>query len=224
MRKNTLQKTNKKLKRVLTVGNIVNQEVERLQWSEDSTFYQAYGRPQNRGVWFIWGGSGSGKSTKVMQIAKELAQRYKTLYVSQEEELDDTDFIDRIKLLRMHDVKKNFFAQQFTLEELDTYLEKKDSPHVAILDSAPYIFRGWDDYYKFKKKWASRKLIIIIGHAEGKNPSTELQKKIMYDAKMKIYISGYLAVCKGRTIGPNGGRYIIWQDGYDKLHGANNGD
>ena len=42
----------------------------------------------------------------------------------------------------------------------------------------------------------------------------------MYDAKMKIFVSGYLATCKGRTIGPNGGRFIIWEDGYKKIQGA----
>ncbi|CAM1341796.1 hypothetical protein [Tenacibaculum aestuarii] len=210
-----------KLKRVLTVANILNQNIVRIPFEDDSDWYKAYKRPQNRGIWFMWGGSGSGKSTKAMMTAKKLAQYDKTLYATQEEETDDSDFVDRVELLKMQDVKNNFHAQSYTLQELDEYLEKRGSAHTVVMDSAPYYFKTWEEYYLFKKKWATKKLIIIIGHAEGKNPSTELQKRIMYDAKMKIFISGYLATCKGRTIGPNGGRFIIWKEGYEKLHGAN---
>lgn len=208
-----------KLKRVLTVANIKNQKVERLDLSEE--FYQAYGKPQNRGVWFLYGGSGSGKSTKAMMLAKEMAKQHKTLYDSLEEEPDDTDFIDRMDLLKMQDVEDNFFVQQYELEELDAYLEKRNSAHVVIIDSATYLFKNWDEYITFKKKWATKKILIIIGHAEGKNPRTELEKSIKYNAKMKIFATGFLAICQGRTIGPNGGKFIIYQQGYDKIRGEN---
>lgn len=214
-----VKNTPRKLKRVLTVANVKSQNIERIPFEGD--FYQAFGNPQNRGVWFLYGGSGSGKSTEAMMLAKELATKYKTLYDLLEEEMDDADFIDRMDLMKMHDVKSNFFVQQYNLKELDQYLESRDSAHVVIIDSAPYMFKTWDEYYKFKKKWATKKIIIIVGHAEGKNPRTELQKSIKYDAKMKIFVSGYLAICQGRTIGPNGGRFIVWKEGYDKLRGEN---
>lgn len=209
----------RKLKRVLTVANVKNQKIEKIPFQGD--FLDAFGAPQNRGIWFLYGGSGSGKSTKAMMLAKELSKNYKTLYDLLEEEIDDADFIDRMNLLQMQDVKSNFFVQQYDLQELDMYLEKRDSAHVVIIDSAPYIFKTWDEYYDFKKKWATKKIIIIVGHAEGKNPRTELQKSIKYDAKMKIFVSGYLAVCQGRTIGKNGGNFIIWNEGYNKLQGEN---
>lgn len=201
----------------MTVANIVNQKIVRIPFTGD--WYQAFKQPQNRGVWFAYGGSGSGKSTFMMRLAKELAKTYKTLYDLLEEEVDDSDFIERTELCKMQDVEDSFHAQRFTIRELDEYLEKRNSPDVVVIDSAPYFFNTWDEYYAFKQKWAKRKIIIIVGHAEGKNPSTELQKRIMYDAKMKIFISGYLAVCKGRTIGPNGGRFIIWKEGYEALQG-----
>lgn len=210
-----------KIKKALTVANILNQKIERIPFEEGTPWYEAYKQPQNRGVWFLWGGSGSGKSTKAMMTAKELAKNEKTLYATQEEETDDSDFVDRIEFLKMQDVAKKFHAQNYSLTELDKVLDRRGSAHVVIIDSAPYFFKNWDEYYRFKKKWANKKLIIIIGHADGKNPSTELQKRIMYDAKMKIFIEGYQAICKGRTIGPNGGRFIIWKEGFEKLHGEN---
>ncbi|MCG8203410.1 ATP-binding protein [Tenacibaculum finnmarkense] len=209
----------KQHRRPLTVANIQNQTIERIPFGGD--WYQAFKQPQNRGVWFAYGGSGSGKSTFMMQLAKELSTPYKTLYNLLEEETDDSDFIERTSLCQMQDVEGSFHAQRYELEELNKYLERRNSSDVVIIDSAPYFFKTWDEYWEFKQRWATKKIIVIVGHAEGKSPSTDLQKRIMYDAKMKIFISGYLATCKGRTIGPNGGRYIIWQEGYEKIHGDN---
>ncbi len=207
-----------KLKRALTVANIQNTKIERLGFS--GAWYEAFGNPQNRGVWFVYGGSGSGKSIFAMQLAKNFATLGRTFYNLREEETDDSDFIERTELCQMQDVASNFNVQSYTLEELDTYLAKRNSPNYIIVDSLPYFLNNWEAYRTFKQKWATKKVIVFIGHAEGKNPSTDLQKRIMYDAKMKIFVSGYLAFCRGRTIGPNGGRYVIWQEGYDKLNGV----
>lgn len=209
-----------KLKQVLTVANIQNTKIERLPFEGD--WYEAFGQPQNRGIWFVWGGSGSGKSTFAMQLAKALSICGKTFYDLLEEETDDSDFIERTELCKMQDVADTFNAQRYTLEELDIYLSKRNSPDYVIIDSLPYFLNLWDEYKAFKKKWATKKVIVFIGHADGKNPSTELQKRIMYDAKMKIFVSGYLATCKGRTIGPNGGNYIIWKEGYEAIRGKEN--
>ncbi len=205
-----------RLKRVLTVANITNQNIERIPF--EGEFLQVFGRPQNRGVWFIYGTSGSGKSTFIMQLAKEFSKFYKTLYDPLEEETDDSDFIDRVALVNMQDVAANFHAQQFNLEELNEYLEKRDSDKVVIIDSATYCFRNWTEYLEFKRRWEKKKIIIIIGHAEGKNPRTELEKSIKYNAKMKIYVSGYLALNQGRTFGSKN-TFITWDEGYNKLRG-----
>lgn len=208
-----------KLKKLLTVANIQNTKVERIPF--ESEWYEAFKQPQNRGVWYVWGGSGSGKSSFAMQLAKELAKSGNVLYNVLEEETDDSDFIDRTVVFQMQDVKESFHAQRFSLQELDAYLEKRNSAHYIIIDSLPYFLESWQQYQIFKQKWATKKVLVFIGHAEGKNPASELQKKVMYDAKMKIFVSGYLATCKGRTIGPNGGRFIVWQEGYDKVQGGN---
>lgn len=207
-----------KIKKALTVPNIQSQKIERIPF--EGKWYDAFKRPQNRGVWFVYGGSGSGKSTFVMMLSKMLATFYKTFYNLLEEETDDSDFIDRTLLIGMQDVKDSFTAGRYNLKELDVFLSRRGSPKVIIIDSCPYIFKKWDEYLEFKRKWATKKIIIIVGHAEGKNPRTDLQKDIMYDAKMKLFISGYLVSNKGRTIGPNGGEFIIYEQGYNKLRGG----
>ncbi len=206
-----------KLKRALTVANIQSTEIERIDFTGE--WYEAFKKPQNRGVWFVYGGSGSGKSTFAMLLARELSKHGNTLYDLLEEETDDSDFIERTELCKMQDVADSFHAQRYTLKELDIYLSKRNSPRYVIIDSLPYFLNSWQEYIDFKNKWAKKKTLVFIGHADGKVPSTELQKRVMYDAKMKIFVSGYLASCKGRTIGPNGGRFIIWEEGYKKIQG-----
>lgn len=208
-----------KLKQVLTVANIQNQNLKYVKFKGD--WLDAFGKPQDRGVWFVWGGSGSGKSTFVMQLAKQFAKQYKTLYNLLEEETDDSDYIERTLLCQMNDVQDTFYTSGYSFEETMAYLDKRDPPKVMVIDSITYMMKDWNQYLELKEKCRQKEIIVVIvGHAEGKNPRTEFEKSIMYDAKMKIYITGYLALCKGRTIGKNGGRFVIWQEGYDKLRGA----
>ncbi len=207
-----------KLKKALSVANIQNQKVERVPFT--GRFYDAFKQPQNRGVTFVWGSSSSGKSSFVMQLAKAYAEFDKVLYDTLEEETDDSDFIERVQLFEMQDVAGNFQAQRYELHELMEYSQKQRSAKTIIIDSGVYCFKNFDEYMEFKRA-NKTKNIIITGHAQGNNPRSELEKSIMYDAKQKIYVSGFLATCKGRTIGPNGGQFIIWDEGYQRLNGTN---
>lgn len=210
-----------KLTKALTVANIQNQTIQRFPF--EGKFYDAFRKPQNKGVWFVWGSSGSGKSAFLMMLAKELARTEKVFYNLLEEETDDSDYIERTELFGMNEVADNFLTASYTYAELDIYLAKRGSPRVVVIDSITYLTKSYDEYMILKRKY-KEKTFIISGHAEGKNPRTEFEKSIMYDAKMKIFVSGYLALCKGRTIGPNGGRFIVWEDGYNKLNGAKDND
>lgn len=206
-----------KLKKVLTVANVQNQNITRIPF--EGNWYQAFKRPQDKGVWFVWGGSGSGKSTFLMMLSKKLAENEKVFYNLLEEETDDSDFVDRTELCRMNEVAENFHVQRYNYEELVAYLDKRGSPKVCVIDSITYFTKDFSKYMRLKKRYPD-KIFIISGHADGKNPRSKIEEDIMYDAKMKIFVSGYLATCKGRTIGPNGGRFIIWEEGYKKIQGA----
>lgn len=207
------------LPRVLTVANILNQKVNRIDFTGD--YYQAFKQPQDRGVWFIWGTSGSGKSTFIMMLCKELAKLgYKTFLNLLEEETDDTDFIDRITMLNMNEVADSFWTRTYNHDETVAYLKKNPRIKVVVIDSATYFFENFEQYKRFKRMFKDR-IIIITGHANGKNPKSALEDSIMYDSKMKIFTNGYLASCKGRTIGPNGGKFIIYEEGYNNINGEN---
>lgn len=205
------------MKKALRIRDIRAQTINRIPFI--GAFFQAFRQPQSKGFWFVWGSSSSGKSSFVMQLAKALALHFKVLYNLLEEELDDSDFIERVELFEMHEVEHNFLAVRYTMTELLAYLKKRNPPKVLIIDSATYFFKNFQEYMEFKE--ATKHLIVIItGHAQGNNPRSELEKDIMYDVKQKIFVNAFLAVCKGRTIGPNGGLFIIWDEGYEKARGT----
>jgi hypothetical protein len=203
------------MKKALTVANVQNQKVKKIAF--EGEFLEAFGEPQDKGVWFVWGSSASGKSSFLMQLGKAFAKQYKTLYNLLEEDPSDSDYIDRTKLFNMHDQKNNFHTTSLNPEDLSKYLEGKQTK-VVIIDSLPYFTKDWQTYYDLKNKFKD-KIFIFSAHAKGKNPKTDIEDRVMFDARMKIYVEGYLATCKGRTIGKNGGFYMIYKEGYERLHG-----
>lgn len=207
-----------KLPRALTVSNVIATEVQRIIFS--GRFYDVFGHPQKKARWFVFGQSSSGKSSFVMQLIKEFAQTEKTLLVSLEEDLDDGDLQDRLRIFQMQDVSKKLQLVSDSLEELTERLEKRNSAQVIVIDSAPYFFMGktFTDYLLFTKKFR-HKTLVFIGHARGQLPKTELEERIMYDANQKVLVSGYVATNKGRKFGPHATQYIVWEKGYEDLHG-----
>lgn len=211
----------KKPKKPLGVGQLLSQKIELFDLSVvNNALYQALGNVQPRGVWLIWGNGGSGKSSLFLDILKAFGTQYRCLHVEREEETDDDDFVERLRLKEMTDVKGKYMACSYDLQQLTEYLEQRGSPEVIAINSATYLFKNKEEYFAFSKRFKRRKVIIITAHAKGKNPKHDLEEAIMYDANKKIFTDGYLASCKGRKIGPNGGTYIIWPEGYEKVHGS----
>lgn len=208
------------LKRALTVSNVLATKVERIEFK--GRFYDVFGHPQKKGRWLIWGMSSSGKSSFVMQLIKEFARTEKTLHVSLEESLDDENLQDRLRLFNMQDVSKNYQLVDDSITDLTERLSRRGSAQVVVIDSAPYFFMGsnsaFTDYMEFTRKFKN-KTLIFIGHANGQQPKSELEIRIMYDATQKVNVSGYMATNKGRKFGPNANQFIVWQKGFTDLHG-----
>lgn len=205
-----------KIPRAKSLKQIRKTKIERHDFT--GQFYDAFGLPQNRGVWFVWGASGSGKSSFVMQLIKEFARTDKVLYNILEEDPDDASFIERTMLFNMHEVESNVQVAQYDLEELTVFLRRRNSPRIIVIDSLIYFTRSFDNYLALTKEFKN-KTFVFTGHAKGANPKEEIEVKVMYDAYMKIRVDAYGAYCKGRSIGDNGGLYIIYPKKYKELHG-----
>lgn len=209
-----------KLKRALTVQNVLDFRSTKIQFK--GRFYDVFGHPQNKGRWFVFGNSGSGKSSFMMQLAKEFARSEKVLYNFLEEDLDDDNVQDRLTLFKMHDVAKNFNMVSEPIEVLTERLKMRNSAQVIIIDSAAYFFRGFtfDKFIEFTRQFP-KKLFVFTGHGKGKQPRTEFETSIYFDATQKVFINGYLATNKGRKYGPNNKFFIVWQKGFEDLQGKN---
>lgn len=180
---------------------------------------EAFNKPEKSGVWFIYAGSTGGKSEFVMQLAKCLARFDKVLYNSLEEGTA-LSFRKRMDRNTMSEVKGRFEVVMEDKVEFDKRIAKRKSPQVLIIDSLPYFIRTWKDYLALKNECLRRgKTLVIVGHGRGKNPKGDLAERIAFDAYMKIYVEGYKAICKGREIGPNGGEFIIWEEGANRYWG-----
>lgn len=171
----------------------------------------AFGEPERVGVWFIWGNSGNGKSSFVMQLCKELCKYARVGYNSLEEGTALT-LQESLERFQMHEVSRRMQVLDCEpMSEMSDRLLKRKSPEVMIVDSFQYSQLNYRTYLELKQKHKN-KLLIFISHADGKQPSGRSAKSVMYDATLKIWVEGYKAFSKGRFIGETGS-YVIWDKG-----------
>ncbi|PSL06569.1 hypothetical protein [Cecembia rubra] len=204
-----------RIKRALSVNDILSKQYELIEF--EGEWYQAFSKPENRGVWFIWGNSGNGKTSFVLQMIKELSKYFRIVFNSLEE--GDGHTIQNAFIREgMNEAAKKLIITSESMSDLGKRLGKRKSPEVAVIDSYQYTEMSFKDYLRFKNKHPD-KLLIFISQADGKRPMGRAAVSVMYDASLKIWIEGYRAFSKGRYIGPNGGTYTIFEEGAALYHG-----
>ena len=130
---------------------------------------EAFGEPERNGVWFVWGRSGSGKTSFVLQLCKELCRFGKVAYDSLEE---GASISMKNAFIRagMQDVARRLvLLDNENMEELDKRLSRKKSPDTVVIDSYQYTGMSFEDYLAFKRRHRN-KLIVIISQADGTRP------------------------------------------------------
>ena len=204
------------MRRALSVDELLKKKYDTFKLSDP--FYQAFGEPEKRGIWFVWGNSGNGKTSFVLQLCKELCMHSRVVYDSLEEG-DCKTMQDSFKRIDMKSTRGRLILTSESMTDLSVRLEKHKSPGIAVIDSIQYAGFGFDQYKEFKERH-KKKLIVFISHADGKKPEGRPAKRVLYDASLKIWIEGFRAYSHGRYIGPTG-IYTIWQKGHEKYYGIN---
>jgi hypothetical protein len=203
-----MKDTKKKLKKPLTVKNLIDKKYKLLDW--DGEWFDAFAYPEMAGTWFIWGKSGNGKTNFVLQIIKELAKGEKVLLNSLEES-SALSMQNSFKRNAMLDVKKNVLLVSDGYDGIIERLHRRNSPNIVVIDSFQYLQISYQQYIVLKETFP-KKLFIFVSHADGSAPAGRPAKSVMFDASLKIYVEGYRAFSKGRYIGTKG-YYNIWQEG-----------
>lgn len=176
----------------------------------DGAWQDAFGTPERRGVWIVWGNSGNGKTSFVMQLCKYLCRFGRVAYNSMEEGACLT-MQDTLRRFGMMEVNRRFLLiDNENMEQLSLRLKRQKSPDFVVVDSFQYTQMTYRQYLEFKERHRN-KLLIFISHASGRLPSGRSANSVMFDASLKIYVEGYRAFSKGRFIGPKG-YYDIWSE------------
>lgn len=180
---------------------------------------EAFGEPERVGVWFIWGKSGNGKSSFVMQLCKELTKFGRVAYDSLEEGAGLT-MQNALRRYGMADVNRRFQVLDCEpVSDLGERMNRRKSPDFYVIDSFQYTQMSYKEYQSFKEAHRD-KLLIFVSHADGHNPDGRSAKKVMYDASLKIYVEGFRAFSKGRFFGP-ASYFTIWDEGAARYWGDN---
>ena len=170
------------------------------------------GRPAKSGTWLVWGHSGNGKSSFVMQLGRKLCGWGPVLYVSYEEGVK-MEFQRRLKYLHMSEVKSRFtVVTDDTLEELTERLSRPRSARFVIIDSFQYS--GWTyEQAKGLVDQFPRKGFVFVSQEYKGQPLGKAAIRLRYMADMKVRVAGYKAYCQGRATGDPGSYYTVWEEG-----------
>lgn len=201
--------------RALTVKEILNRKRKTFPFS--GQWHSAFGEPERCGVWFIWGRSGNGKTSFVMQLIAELCKWDRVAFDSMEE---GDSLSMREKLVRhglLHAGNRLHVLDAEPMNNLLERLSRRKSYNIIVIDSFQYTQMSYRDYIQFKEQLKD-KLIIFISHAKGSLPRGSAAEGVMYDATLKIWVEGFKAFSKGRFIGPTG-EFTIWDEGARRYWG-----
>lgn len=198
------------MRRAYSPRDIAAKKWETLPWGE--IWSEPFGYPAVNARWFICGRSASGKSSFVMQLAKELCNYGVVLYMSYEEKVNQS-FQRRMNYLGMNKVQGKFrVVTDDTLDELKERLKRPKSPKFVIIDS--FQVAEWDYPHAVElMDMFPRKCFIWISQEKKGQPMGGGALKLRYICDMKVWVSGYKAYCQGRSISEAGSYYTVWKDG-----------
>ena len=202
-------------KRAFSPKQVFSMRKETFSLSEE--WQLAFGEPETVGTWFVWGNSGNGKSSFMMQLAKELCRFGKVIYNSLEEGLS-LSFQEQLRRHGMQEVNRQLLIITEDMETLKVRLRKRRCPRVVIIDSLQYTGLTFESYQELVGEFP-RHLFVFSCQARGSKPDGRSACRIMYDAMLKIWVEGYRAHSKGRFFGER--KYIdIWHEGAEEYWGT----
>lgn len=197
-------------KRAYSVRDIESKKWVTLPWGEK--WRQPFGEPADNASWFICGASAGGKSSFVMQLAKELCNYGKVLYCSYEEGVRQS-FQRRLEYLHMNEVQGRFrVITSDSYDELVARLKKPKSAKFIIIDSFQVAPWDYPEAVKLMETFPKR-CFVWISQEKKSTPLGTGAVRLKYICDMKVRVVGYKAYCQGRSIGEAGSYYTVWKEG-----------
>ena len=201
--------------RAISNRNVLTAKFEVAEF--DGDFLASFGKPELRGTWIIYGGSGCGKTTFVMQVCKYLTRFRRVAYNSLEQGLSLSlqKAWDRVGMEEAGN--KIILLNKEQLKDLRVRLQKKQSPDIIVIDSVQYLRRFNMDQYQNLRDEFPNKLFIFVSQEKGGQPKGMMADHIRYDSDVKIRVEGYKAFFTTRYEVPEknegGADFTIWEQG-----------
>lgn len=122
--------------RAKSVSELLATKVETFPFKGE--WYDAFGEPERKGVWLVWGNSGNGKTTFVVQLCKYLCQFERVIYNSLEEgaSLTMKNTLVRCGMLEVN--RRFLLLDNEPIDELSERLLRRKSPGIVVIDSFQY--------------------------------------------------------------------------------------
>jgi len=145
----------------------------------------------------VYGLSGSGKTTFVMKLCKELAMQGK-VYFNSIEQGNAKSLQNVAAYCNMQDIPKGkmVIGDRDNFETMKLKIKSNKAVFIVI-DSLDYINLTTAQYKELIRLFPSRSF-IIISWAEGDKPKSQYAKAIEYMADIKTYVNKGVAISRSR--------------------------
>jgi hypothetical protein len=203
-----------KSKRAYSASEVLAKKHTPIPW--EGIWKSAFGNPDMADTWFVMGASASGKSSFVMQLARELCNHGKVHYLSLEEGIGQS-FAERLKRFGMDTIGSRFqITTEPDMDELVKRLSKQRSAKFIIIDSFQYTGWTYPQVMALIERFPKRCFIFISQEDRGQ-PIGKSAVKLRYAAGVKVKVSGFKAYCQGRYTGEAGSFYPVWEEGINRI-------
>lgn len=185
----------------------------------EGAFKASLGRPELKGSWLIFGGSGAGKTTFALQLAKYLTNFVDKVAFDSLEQGLSLSLQKTWNRVGMEEVgTKVILLDKEPLPELWERLTKRKSPDVVFIDSVICLIGlRMADYQRLLNDFPN-KLFVFLAHEDNKGkPSPAIAEKIRKLSDIKMHVEGYKVFTttrfEDRDKGEGGEDFVIWEEG-----------
>lgn len=202
----------KEKERATSTYNFLKKQVERLDW--EGKWRHTFGNPPRKGIWYIGGHSGSGKTSFVVQLVKALTDLdMRVRFYNFEEGDESTSLQETCKREGLHGKagsKVQWVHEFIVYDKLKKELESLRI-NVAVIDSRKESGMTPKQVLELKRDFPGMLIIIICHVLPNGNPESAADRQVWQAARMKITVDRFRAMNGGRTFGEIN-YYNVWEE------------
>lgn len=172
--------------KTISIDALTNRKYPTYELSRE--WVSAIGLPERNFKALVFGHSGSGKTTFVLQLCKELA-KYGKVYYNSIEQGEGKSLQDAVKLVDFANANKNNikFGDKDSFGDMMEKLEVNRAQFVVI-DSLQYMNLTTGQYKQMIATHPKKAFIMIAWEGSAGKPKGEFAKSILYMVDIKIHV------------------------------------